>query len=219
MTMEGFHEARFTDGEFTHTVFSGGSGPAVIVLHEATGLSPGAVALGRRLVDADFTVHLPMFFGHPEQTGMARGLLGLFCVRREFSLVRLGRSSPVASWLRALATHVHDPAAGPGVGVVGMCLTGGLALASVIEPTVRAAVSAHPALPGVLPFVPQPLSKRRHSLDLSACDLERAAKRDTPVLALRSVTTGSARRSAWRPSACASERRSTAYPRTKSTTR
>jgi dienelactone hydrolase len=184
--MDRFDDERFTDGKFTHTVFKGGSGPAVIVMHEAAGLSPGAVALGRRLIDAGFTVHLPMFFGRPEQTSMARGLLGVFCVRREFSLLRLGCTSPVASWVCALARHVHDPAAGPGVGVVGMCLTGGLALASVIEPKVHAAVSAHPALPTVLPLVPPALSKRRRrSIDLSAPDLERAAERDTPVLALR----------------------------------
>jgi dienelactone hydrolase len=184
--VDGFEERRFGDGRFAHTVFTGGSGPPVIVLHEMAGLSPGAVAFGRRLIQADFSVHLPMFFGRPEQNGTARGLLGLFCVRREFSLLRLGKTSPVGSWVRALARDVYDPSAGPGVGVVGMCLTGGLALASVIEPAVHAAVSAHPGLPAVIPLVPRPLSRRRRgSVDLSACDLDRAARRGTPVLALR----------------------------------
>jgi dienelactone hydrolase len=184
--VDGFAERRFDDGRFAHTVFKGGSGPPVIVLHEVAGLSPGAVAFARRLIDADFTVHLPLFFGRPEQAGTARGLLGLFCVRREFSLLRVGKTSPVGSWVRALARDVYDPAAGPGVGVVGMCLTGGLALASVMEPAVRAAVSAHPGLPGVIPLVPPPLSRRRRgSVDLSASDLDQAAKQDTPVLALR----------------------------------
>jgi dienelactone hydrolase len=184
--VDGFEERRFDDGRFAHTVFKGGSGPPVIVLHEVAGLSPTTVAFARRLIEAHFSVHLPMFFGRPEQEGTAGGLLGLFCVRREFSLLRLGKTSPVGSWVRALARDVYDPSAGPGVGVVGMCLTGGLALASVIEPAVHAVVSAHPGLPAVIPLVPLPLSRRRRgSVDLSAGDLDRAAKRDTPVLALR----------------------------------
>jgi dienelactone hydrolase len=86
--VDGFGERRFVDGRFAHTVFKGGSGPPVIVLHEMAGLSPGAVAFARRLIGAGFTVHLPLFFGRPEQAGTTRS------VRRNASTPSAGASEP-----------------------------------------------------------------------------------------------------------------------------
>jgi hypothetical protein len=70
---------------------------------------------------------------------------------------------------------------GSGVGVVGMCFTGGLALAATIEPKVRAAVSSQPALPLNFP----PTKRRRANLGLSPMDLKAAAESGTPVMAIR----------------------------------
>lgn len=51
------------------------------------------------------------------------------------------------TWLRALVDAEHDPARGPSVGVLGMCFSGGFALATAFNPKVGAAVLGHPALP------------------------------------------------------------------------
>jgi len=59
----GFDLARFTHQGRTHEVYRAGAGPAVIVVHELPGIHPGVVELGRRLVDAGYTVYLPSLFG------------------------------------------------------------------------------------------------------------------------------------------------------------
>ena len=56
-------------------------------------------------------------------------------------------TTPVAGWLRSLARELHDELGGPGVGALGMCFTGGFALAmmvdtSVVAPRPRPAVGA-----------------------------------------------------------------------------
>ena len=69
------------------------------------------------------------------------------CVTREFTIFAAGRTAPLAGWLRSLARTVHATDGGPGVGVVGMCVTGGFALAMMVEPAVVAPVVAQPATP------------------------------------------------------------------------
>jgi dienelactone hydrolase len=49
--------------------------------------------------------------------------------------------------LNELARHEHDTNGGPGVGVIGMCLTGGFALAMMVDPVVVAPVLSQPSLP------------------------------------------------------------------------
>ena len=50
----------------------------------------------------------------------------------------------MVTWLRALAAQAHAECGGPGVGAVGMCFTGGFALAMAVEPA-RARAGAQPA--------------------------------------------------------------------------
>jgi dienelactone hydrolase len=57
------------------------------------------------------------------------------------------RASPVTTWLRALAHRAHSECGGPGVGVVGMCLTGGFALAMMVDDVVLAPVLSQTSLP------------------------------------------------------------------------
>jgi len=59
----------------------------------------------------------------------------------------IGEASPVTAWLRALAAEEHRIHGGPGVGAIGMCLTGGFALAMLVEPAVIAPVLSQPSLP------------------------------------------------------------------------
>ncbi len=69
------------------------------------------------------------------------------CIRREFNVWAADKSSPIVDWLRALAAHAHAECGGKGVGVVGMCFTGGFALAMMTEPSVVAPVLSQPSLP------------------------------------------------------------------------
>jgi dienelactone hydrolase len=63
---------------------------------------------------------------------------------------------PVAQFLRALARDLNEKTPGRGVGVIGMCFTGGFALAAAVENSVLAPVMSQPSLP--LPLTP---SRRR----------------------------------------------------------
>jgi dienelactone hydrolase len=139
-----------THGGVTRTVFRGGTGPAVIVMHEVPGLYPGVVDFGRRLIARGMTVYLPSLIGEPGRPFSASynvATLGRACVAREFSTWALRRTSPIVAWLRALARDAHAACGGPGVGAVGMCLTGGFALAMMVDDVMVAPVLSQPSLP------------------------------------------------------------------------
>ena len=145
----GFDQAPFTHQGRSHPVYRAGTGPAVIVIHEIPGIHPGMLSFAGRLLEAGYTVYLPSLFGRPGQpasTGaVVRSILRV-CVGREFAILA-DRTSPVATWLRALAATAYRECGGPGVGAIGMCLTGGLALAMAVEPAVLAPVASQPGLP------------------------------------------------------------------------
>ena len=93
---------------------------------------------------------VPLLFGKPMQPpylGLAK--LPLVCVRREFSCLAAGKSSPITGSLRALCRKVHAERGGPGVGAIGMCFTGGFVLAMLVEAALLAPVTAQPSLPFV----------------------------------------------------------------------
>jgi dienelactone hydrolase len=177
----------------TATTYRKGDGPGVIVLHESPGLTPEVVAFGEHLVAAGFTVVLPHLFGpagRRPRPGEAALVISRLCVSREVSLFATGATTPLADWLRDLCRTLHAARGGPGVGVVGMCVTGGYALAAMTDPSVAAPVMAQPA-------VPVPLgSGRAADLGLDPADLDRVAERAAagcPVLGVRyraDVSTG-----------------------------
>jgi len=152
----------------THPVFRGGTGPAVIVIHEIPGLYPGVVAFGRRLIAAGMTVYFPSLFGTPGREfsgGYVFGSIARACVSREFATWATHKTSPIVSWLRALARDAHAACGGPGVGAVGMCLTGGFALGMMVDAPVVAPVLSQPS-------VPFPISGgHRREVGLSDADL------------------------------------------------
>jgi dienelactone hydrolase len=162
-----FDTATFTHQGHSHAVFRAGSGPGVVVIHELPGLHPGVIEFGRRLIEAGYTVYLPSLFGRPGEApttgGVVRSILRV-CVAREFSILA-DRTSPVTSWLRALAAKAHAECGGPGVGAVGMCFTGGFALAMAVEPAVLAPVVSQPGLPAPLN------ARKRAALGLDPGDL------------------------------------------------
>jgi dienelactone hydrolase len=167
--LDDFEHASFThDGE-TKAVFRKGTGPGVVVISEIPGVTPLVADFGRRVVNRGCTVAMPSLFGTPGRARtdgyVARSMVGA-CVSKEFACLATGTTSPVTVWLRALARDLHDRAGGPGVGAVGMCLTGGFALAMMVDPVVVAPVLSQPSLP--LPVG----DRRKRDLGISADDLE-----------------------------------------------
>ena len=89
-------------------MYRAGAGPAVIVIHEIPGIHPGMLSFAQRLLDGGYTVNLPSLFGRPGQpasTGAVVRSILLVCVGREFAILA-DRTSPVVTWLRALAAKV-----------------------------------------------------------------------------------------------------------------
>jgi dienelactone hydrolase len=181
--LEKFTQDTFTfDGE-TRTVWRAGTGPGVVVMSEMPGITPNVAAFAQRLVDAGFTVAMPHLFGEDgRKLSAGYGLKSMWsgCVSREFSNWALNRTSPIIEWLRALARDLHERCGGPGVGAIGMCFTGGFALAMAVDDDVRAPVLSQPSLPFAIG------KSRKRALGLSDADLERvAAREDLCLLALR----------------------------------
>jgi dienelactone hydrolase len=177
-------------GGRTRPVWRRGSGPAVIVIHEMPGLHPLVVRFAERVVDAGMTVYLPSLFGQPGRPVTplyaAREMLTAICVRREFSVWAADRSSPIVDWLRDLARVAHADCGGRGVGAVGMCFTGGFALAMMTEPAVVAPVLSQPSQPLAMGFGK---AKRACSIDATPDERRRARERmeaeDLKLLGLR----------------------------------
>ena len=175
------------------TVFRKGDGPAVIVIAEIPGITPKVAGFARRVADLGCTAVVPHLFGTPGRDPFAGGKLSMVgysmssmvpaCVSREFAVWATGRTSPVVDWLRALARHEHDRCGGPGVGAVGMCFTGGFALAMAADPVLVAPVLSQPSLPFAV------RRRQRESIDCSPDDLavvkQRCAAEGLEVIGLR----------------------------------
>src|SRR5512133_3607238 len=110
-----FQAFDFTHDRRTYEVFRGGSGPAVLVLHEIPGLHPGVIDFARRLIAAGYSVYLPSLFGRPAAPANGREIVRSIlrvCVAREFTKLA-DRTSPVVGWLRALAASAYRECGGP----------------------------------------------------------------------------------------------------------
>ncbi len=146
--IKGFFEETFTTDDSSFPLFRKGNGPGVILLHELTGLTHETVEFAEWIADRGFHIVMPLLFGRPLQHPML-GLLkspGL-CVRKEFNNLAAGKSSPIATSLRALCRKLHAERGGPGVGAIGMCYTGGYVFAMMVEAALLAPVAAQPGLP------------------------------------------------------------------------
>lgn len=178
----GEHESE--DGMVRPT-YRKGTGPGVVLIHELPGLSASVIGLGDEVVDSGFTVVMPHLFGHPEvavNAGTLAGSLIQVCTAAEFTKMATGVTAPLATWLRSLSRSLHDELGGPGVGALGMCFTGGFALAMMVDESVAAPVVAQPA-------APFPVGRKRSAdLNLSPADTETVVARATAgcqVLGLR----------------------------------
>ena len=191
--LQGYERTTFSHGGRARTVFRTGTGPAVVVIAEMPGITPKVLAFADRVAAIGCTAVLPHLFGEPgrdpNEGGRAKGgayaLSSLVpsCISREFTVLATGRTSPVVAWLRALAANEHQRCGGPGVGAVGMCFTGGFALAMATDERMLAPVLSQPSLPLGL------TARAKRSIDISPEELEivkgRCAAEGLQVLGLR----------------------------------
>ncbi len=179
--LSSYERVSFTQGAGIADVYRKGDGPAVVITAELPGITPMVLGFADRIVDLGCTAVVPDLFGEPGRdpesgarvadTAYAVRTFAGACVSRRFTALATGRSSPVVESLRALAAAEHERCGGPGVGVVGMCFTGGFALAMAVDDRVLAPVLSQPSLP--LPVT----RSRRGAIDCSPAALDRVADR------------------------------------------
>ncbi len=166
----GEHEA----SGVTHPTYRKGTGPGVVLIHEIPSITPDVVGFAEEVVAAGFTVVMPHLFGTPGATMnplSAGSALRQVCVSNEFTKLATGVTAPVATWLRSLARDLHAELGGPGVGALGMCFTGGFALAMMVDDAVAAPVVAQPSAPFAIG------KTRGADLNLSPADLATVKRR------------------------------------------
>ena len=165
----------------THSVFKAGSGPGVLLMHELPGMTPEFWRLANWLAE-DFTVWAPDLFGADEtQTPAIMGkLIFKACISREIHLFAKNDPGPITQWLRTLAKELHTETGGPGVGTIGMCMTGNFALTLALDPWVTAPVTSQPGIPGNTPF-----RKQDGGLQMTRAEKDQLAARDVDVMGLR----------------------------------
>jgi dienelactone hydrolase len=171
----GEHTGDSLDGRsLTFPTYRKGTGPGVIVIHEIPGLTAGVVGFAEEVVDAGFTVVLPHLFGTPATKYnplTVANTLRQVCISKEFTKLATRETSPIAGWTRSLARDLHAELGCPGVGALGMCFTGGFALAMMVDESVAAPVLCQPSAPFAV--------SRKHGADLnlSPADLETVRER------------------------------------------
>ncbi len=169
----------------THPTYRKGAGPGVVLIHEIPGITDNVIAFAEEVVAAGHTVVMPRLFGKvggPAALRDVARVMPSLCVSKEFTKLAVTETSPVADWLRSLARTLHAELGGPGVGALGMCFTGGFALAMMVDGSVTAPVLCQPSLPFAIG------RRRSADLNLSPHDLDlvrRRAAEGCPVLGLR----------------------------------
>jgi dienelactone hydrolase len=183
--LDGWELGEFSAAGMTYPTYRRGSGPGVIVIHEVPNITPLVTKFANEVVDRGFTVVMPSLLGTPGKPPndvLAVAGLAKVCIAKEFTTMALNQTSPIISWLRALARNLHLDVGGPGVGAVGMCFSGGFALGMMVDDIMLAPVLSQPSLPFPIG------SARGRDLNLSSDDAAVIAERASngcEVLGLR----------------------------------
>jgi dienelactone hydrolase len=149
-TLEGWARAPFTGAGLTYDCYERGSGPGVVLIPEVPGMTPEVLGLADHLVGSGFTVVVPSPFGipgHAQTVGYTLRTVVRLCVSAEFKAFTANVHRPITDFLRAVAADLASRTPGKGVAVIGMCFTGGFALATAVDPSVLAAVASQPGVP------------------------------------------------------------------------
>lgn len=148
--LAGWTKGSFSSAGITRDTYRRGSGPVVIVVHEIPGITPAVTTFANDVVDAGFTVVMPDLVGTPGRevsgTYLASSMMKV-CIAKEFTTLAMKQTSPIISWLRALARSLHTEVGGVGVGAVGMCFSGGFALGMMVDDIMVAPVLSQPSTP------------------------------------------------------------------------
>lgn len=184
-TAAGWKYDTFSAAGFTRDVYRKGTGPAVVVVHEIPGITPAVMRFADEVVAAGFSVAMPLLVGEvgrePDGPYMAKSMSKV-CVSREFTTMAMRKTSPIISWLRALAKQMHRESGGKGVGAIGMCFSGGFALGMMLDDIMVAPILSQPSLPFAFG------KSRSADLNLSPDDeiaVQRRAVEGCQVLGLR----------------------------------
>lgn len=150
--IKGFEKTQFSsdamDGKpAAFDVYTKGEGPVVVLIQELPGIGMETIELADRFVNKGFRVVMPHLFGPLGRLSFAGNLARVFCMRREFAIFSKNQSSPIVKWLKALCQDCRDRYNVPGVGVIGMCLTGNFAISLMADEAVLAGVASQPSLP------------------------------------------------------------------------
>jgi dienelactone hydrolase len=174
VSIPGWDHSAFTHDGVTHATYRQGSGPAVVVVHEIPGITPKVLEFAERVVAQGFTVVMPLLVGEvgrkPSGSYIASSMRKI-CISREFTTMAMHKTSPIISWLRALARQMHSEVGGVGVGAVGMCFSGGFALGMMVDDIMVAPVLSQPSMPFAIG------SNRSADLNLSPSDEARIVER------------------------------------------
>lgn len=174
MHIAGWDQSSFTHEGVRHPTWRKGTGPVVIVVHEIPGVTPKVIEFAERVVNEGFTVVMPLLVGEvgrgPSGAYIAQSMAKI-CISREFTTMAMHKTSPIISWLRALAQQLHAEVGGIGVGAVGMCFSGGFALGMMVDDIMVAPVLSQPSLPFAIG------GSRGADLNLSESDQARVAER------------------------------------------
>lgn len=172
--LDGWEIGEFSSANLTYPTYRRGSGPGIVIIHEIPGITPLVTDFANQVVDRGFTVVMPSLTGTPGKSPSviyASVELTKVCIAKEFTTFALNQTSPVVSWLRALARDLHSQIGGAGVGALGMCFSGGFVLGMMVDDIMLAPVVSQPSLPF-------PVSKKRGAnLDLSPDDAAVVAQR------------------------------------------
>ena len=184
----GFIGFEFTDGDITHTVYGRGTGCAVLLMHELPGLNRACIDYANELAQT-FAVYMPLLFGKPYDNNGLK-FLPHICISKEFAALSNGGGGTLVGWLRALGRKALQDCGGPGIGAIGMCLTGNFAIALMADEAVLAPVASQPALPitAALPMLRTVMPGARAALGVTpeqlAAAMQRAAQ-GVPLMCLR----------------------------------
>ena len=174
MHIAGWDQSSFTHEGVRHPTWRKGTGPVVIVVHEIPGVTPKVIEFAERVVNEGFTVVMPLLVGEvgrgPSGAYIAQSMAKI-CISREFTTMAMRKTSPIISWLRALAQQLHAEVGGVGVGAVGMCFSGGFALGMMVDDIMVAPVLSQPSLPFAIG------GSRGADLNLSESDQARLVER------------------------------------------
>jgi len=174
MSISGWSHFIFTHEGVTHETYRKGSGPAVVVVHEIPGITPKVLEFAERVVAQGFTVVMPLLVGEVGREpsgGYIASSMSKICISREFTTMAMRKTSPIISWLRALAKQIHSEVGGVGVGAVGMCFSGGFALGMMVDDIMVAPVLSQPSMPFAIG------AHRSADLNLSPSDEARIVER------------------------------------------